>query len=95
MPARIPVWRPHQREVKHACERGYDARWQKLRKQFLRDWLENKGPHCALCGGLLRPGRETHVDHVKPFDGVGDPLRLAWDNLRVLCARCNSSRPGG
>lgn len=58
----------------------------------MRDWLGTKGPHCGECGCLLRPGRETHVDHIVPFDGLDDPLRLDWDNLQVLCAGCNASK---
>ena len=72
--------------------RGYDARWQRLRAAFLREWLETHGPYCGECGCLLRPGKETHVDHVVPFDGVDDPMRLEWSNLAVLCRACNVAK---
>ena len=77
---------------KNSAERGYDARWRKLRAAFVADWLATKGPWCALCGCRLRGGQQTHVDHIVPFDGVDDPLRLEWTNLQVLCDSCNAAK---
>ena len=91
MPSKIPQWRPQGSLAGlSAARRGYDADWRRLRASFLRDWLAIRGPFCGLCGGMLRPGRETHVDHVQPFVGVADPRRLDRSNLRVLCDACNS-----
>jgi len=96
MPNKIPQWRPTglQRREKGVTERGYDGPWKRLRAKFLRDWLATRGPYCGLCGCILRPGREAHVDHVIPFEGRDDPRRLQWENLRVLCAVCNSAKLG-
>jgi 5-methylcytosine-specific restriction endonuclease McrA len=92
MPSKIPVWRPHPREVRSAGERGYDSRWQRVRASVLRAWLATRGPYCGLCGCLLRPGKETHVDHIVPFDGLDDPRRLDPQNLQILCRTCNSTK---
>ena len=34
----------------------------------------------------------TDCDHVVPFDGVDDPLRLDVENLRPLCEDCHGRR---
>jgi 5-methylcytosine-specific restriction endonuclease McrA len=65
-----------------------------MRAAFVVEWLATKGPFCGLCGVMLEGGKATHVDHIRPFDGADDPLRLDWDNLRVLCAGCNSGKAG-
>ena len=76
-------------------ERGYDGPWKRLRAKFLRHWLATRGPYCGACGCILRPGRETHVDHVIPFEGRDDPRRLQWENLQVLCCGCNAAKARG
>jgi 5-methylcytosine-specific restriction endonuclease McrA len=94
MPRAIPTFRPQQvsdpRKTRQA--RGYDREWEILRAAFLRRWLVERGPYCAQCGRLLVLGRQTHVDHVIPFRGVADPLRLDEGNLQVLCEPCNSGK---
>jgi 5-methylcytosine-specific restriction enzyme A len=69
--------------------RGYGGDWQALRSAFLA-----QHPLCADCEshGLVRPAR--HVDHVVPFQGIDDPLRLDRSNLRALCERCHMVKTG-
>ena len=67
-------------------ERGYDSRWRRASKAFLKDH-----PWCAEC---LRGGRleaATQVDHIIPHKG--DPV-LFWDekNWQGLCRRCHSRK---
>lgn len=62
-----------------AAERGYDARWRKYRKWFLK-----RNPLCVEC---LKEGRTepaTVVDHVTPHRG---DMELFWDtsNHAALC----------
>ena len=64
-----------------AAERGYDAAWRKVRKQFLE-----KHPCCEVCG---QPA--TEVDHIRTVKERPD-LRLSWSNLRPLCKAHHSAR---
>ena len=77
-------------------QRGYGRDWQRLRGDdkhgFVARWIAEHGPWCAMCGTLLRGGRETHVDHVIPFTGRDDPRRLDESNLQVVCQACNDSK---
>lgn len=63
-----------------STQRGYDARWQTLRAQVLRE-----EPRCA-CG---KPA--TEVDHVVSIRRRPD-LRLVRSNLRGKCKRCHSRK---
>lgn len=65
---------------KTAPQRGYDWRWQKLRKAYVAEhpWCED----CLLEGKHV-PVHE--VDHVIPFKSLDDPLRLDWHNCRSRC----------
>jgi len=63
--------------------RTYDAAWRKLRANFLKNY-----PNCQATGCTLPA---TQVDHVKSVRERPD-LRLAWRNLRALCASCHSRR---
>lgn len=72
-----------------ASARGYDARWQRTRRRYLREH-----PTCVVCG---QPA--TDVDHI---DGLGPHGPRGHDptNLRSLCHPCHSRRtardqPGG
>ena len=64
---------------KTATERGYDYRWQKARKSFLK-----KNPLCVHCQqeNIIKPA--TVVDHIKPHRG---DMKLFWDrdNWQPLC----------
>ena len=68
-----------------AHQRGYDSRWNKARKGYLRDH-----PWCVECAkaGLRTPA--TRVDHVKPHRG---DRALFWDksNWQPLCQRHHDS----
>ena len=68
-------------------DRGYDEAWIKLRaKKIATDpWCEEH-----LEQGELVPAEEVH--HIMPFDGLDDPLRLDWDNLRSLCKPCHKAK---
>ena len=62
-----------------SSERGYGARWQRVRKHFL-----NLNPVCEECykKGIAEPA--TTVDHIVPHKGN---MELFWDqeNLQSLC----------
>jgi len=63
----------------NANQRGYDARWRKVRLQYLRE-----NPLCVEC---LKEGKVTPatvVDHIKPHHGDKE---LFWDrnNWQALC----------
>lgn len=71
-----------------ATERGYDAKWRRARKRFLRSH-----PLCANClsQGLLTPA--TVMDHIVPHRG---DHRLFWDeqNWQPLCKACHDRKTG-
>ena len=68
------------------AERGYDYKWQKFRKEYLK-----KNPFCVEC---LNEGRITPalvVDHIEPHRGDQDKF---WDsnNLQSLCESCHNRK---
>jgi 5-methylcytosine-specific restriction protein A len=65
------------RERPTANQRGYNYKWQQIRKAFLASH-----PDCALCG---RPAK--HVHHITALRDGGNN---EWDNLISLCASCHS-----
>lgn len=71
-----------------AAERGYDKKWEKARKVFLR-----KYPLCVVCmkEGKLTPA--TVVDHIIPHRG---DKRLFWDegNWQPLCKTHHDKKTG-
>jgi 5-methylcytosine-specific restriction protein A len=74
-----------------ARQRGYDNRWQRVRRRYLQ-----ANPQCAEPGCIEQA---TDVDHI---DGHGPrgPRGYDWGNLRGLCHRHHSQRtardqPGG
>lgn len=69
-----------------AHRRGYDKQWKKLRA----DILKRDGFRCQRCGEY--GNASFHVDHIKPFGAVDDPLRLDESNLQVLCPSCHSTK---
>lgn len=65
--------------------RGYDRQWRKLRNKFIK-----QNPLCAHCLPKVVPAQ--HVDHIVPFSGKSDPLRLDWKNLQSLCQACHTRK---
>ena len=67
--------------------RGYDIDWLNL-----RDWYRENHPLCENCKrlGVIKPMRD--VDHVIPFHGLDDPLRLDPHNLQSLCGQCHREK---
>jgi len=88
---RDPYCPKHTKEVKqrydkdrpNATERGYNYRWQKARRYFLK-----KHPLCEICKAEGRLTAATVVDHIIPHRG---DKRLFWnkDNWQALCKRCH------
>jgi 5-methylcytosine-specific restriction protein A len=83
-----------QRGTRH--QRGYDAAWVAVRRQFIvAKTIEAAAagaalfPICELCRQTVEKTREIHVDHVRPFRGLDDPLRLDPANLRITHYRCH------
>lgn len=76
-----PSWRTGKST---AAERGYDYRWQKYRRIFLR-----ANPLCKMCldEGKVTPA--TVVDHINPHRG---DMALFWDasNHQALCMHHHS-----
>lgn len=71
-----------------ATVRGYDARWRKARKQFLR-----QNPLCVECERNKKLTPAIIVDHVLPHRGDD---YLFWDknNWQALCKRCHDKKTG-
>jgi len=76
-----------------ARQRGYDSKWEKTRKAYLK-----ANPYCVECDVSFL-SRATDVDHI---DGLGPngPRGHDWSNLRALCHSHHSQRtardqPGG
>lgn len=67
-----------------SSSRGYDYRWRKLRDAHL-----TQNPLCVNCAekGLIEQAEE--VDHIVPFQGKDDRLRLDPHNLQSLCGPCH------
>ena len=59
------------------------------RKQFsyaFRQMLWESQEHkCSICGKIIL-AEEGHIDHIVPWDYVGDELD---DNYQLLCSNCN------
>lgn len=62
-------------------ERGYGGVWEKLSLMKRADC-----PVCQVCNNAAA----TQVDHIIPFEGEDDPLRLEWTNLQSICQQCHS-----
>ena len=95
MPDRIPVFRPaHAQPRLSAALRGYDARWQRHRLEFIGWWLQQHGPFCGACGKALDFAHmETiHVDHIAGHRGQDDPKFWEYANLQCLHQACHAEK---
>jgi 5-methylcytosine-specific restriction protein A len=77
------------REGKTTAQRGYGGRWQRERKEFLKE-----NPFCIDC--LEKKGKHViakAVDHKKPHRGdqVLFWLRTNWQGL---CTACHNAKTG-
>jgi 5-methylcytosine-specific restriction protein A len=71
-------------------QRGYDSNWRRLRlAALMRDQFICHATDAQGCMklGIVTPA--TEVDHVIPFEGKDDPLRLDINNLKSLCTECH------
>lgn len=86
MPQRAPRLSHHRRQRQTSTGRGYDARWQRARRQHLA-----AAPLCVACGAAGRVTAATVVDHVRPHRG---DERLFWDatNWQSLCKACHDAK---
>src|SRR5688572_4286356 len=90
---RCPEHRQEAERVKGSrIARGYDKDWIRLREWFVR---QPENVLCRMCQAAGRTTLTTEVDHVIPFNGLRDPLRLAVSNLQGLCADCHRKKTAG
>lgn len=75
--AKIDATRPN------SGERGYDADWRAVRRQYLDAHPMCSHPDCQ------QPA--TEVDHIQSINDAPE-LRLRWSNLRGFCKRHHSQR---
>ena len=71
-------------------ERGYNDAWPRLRAMHLAD-----EPLCRPCLQSGRTTAATEVDHIVPFTGIHDPLRLDDSNLQSICRQCHRQKDHG
>lgn len=71
---------------KNTTQRGYDGRWQKASKRFLR-----AHPFCVRCKERGKLVEATVVDHIIPHRG---DKALFWDekNWQPLCKSCHDHK---
>lgn len=76
----------HRGDRPSADKRGYNSKWQKARRQYLREH-----PYCVCCYGQGKMVEATVVDHIIPHRG--DPA-LFWDksNWQSLCKPCHDKK---
>lgn len=69
-----------------ATKRGYNARWQRFRKQYLQ-----QHPLCRECEKADRISAATVIDHIIPHRG---DRRKFWDqsNLQPMCKPCHDRK---
>lgn len=77
-----------ERERSTSTARGYNYRWQKVRRMYLRE-----NPLCVECLKKGRVESATVVDHIEPHKG---DYKKFWneDNMQSLCERCHNRKTG-
>lgn len=81
---------PESRES--AAKRGYDDRWRKHRKEFLKHWVVTHGPFCNVCKSPLKFDKTTHVDHIRGHSGQDDPMFWDYANLQAIDDKCHAAK---
>jgi len=76
--------REFERQRGSAASRGYDKRWQKLRRSIL-----SGEPLCRECQKKGRTTLATEVDHIVPKAQGGSDRRA---NLQPLCRDCHQAK---
>ena len=61
--------------------------WKAMRLKVLAHY----GDKCMCCGFIPRDKRQVNVDHIKPRK-LFPELSLEFDNLQILCGRCNKRK---
>lgn len=69
-----------------AAKRGYDRRWQRLRKLYL-----GGNPICDECRRKGVVVLATEVHHVEAIRKRPE-LQYEWRNLQALCKRCHNNK---
>lgn len=70
-----------------ARTRGYDGTWDKLARI-----VKLEEPLCRICRAEGRITATEEIDHIIPFSGPDDPLRLDRENLQGLCGPHHRSK---
>lgn len=85
MPTKLKTDRPLAPRPKDtrpcAAARGYDARWQRERIEFL-----HYHPRCVVCRE-----KATVVDHIVPHNGTDELLR-SQSNWQSMCRDCHNRK---
>jgi 5-methylcytosine-specific restriction endonuclease McrA len=63
------------------------SEWKQLRTAVVNKF----GRKCMKCGTTPKNPKSTHVDHIKCRKFFPE-LALDFDNLQVLCCRCNKEK---
>lgn len=87
---RTRKYKRDRRERGTAHERGYDAKWRRVRRYHL---LRN--PLCRMCEDEGRTTPAQDVDHIVPFTSKSDSRRLDPSNLQSLCKACHNRKTFG
>lgn len=69
----------------NAGKRGYDAKWQRFRRWYLR-----RHPLCQSCKEDGRVRAAVLVDHVIPLSEGGE--HLTEENSQALCRACHARK---
>ncbi len=67
-------------------QRGYDEQWNRVSRL-----KRSQCPVCEVC----HDAAADDVDHIQPFNGINDPLRLMWSNLQSICRKCHNQKTHG